>query len=135
MNLILILICLLLFSDCNAQIRSVDPKMELKDSFFLNNSTVKYSIVLAPCQNCFPIYNRGYRVFVELSKSEKALFRTIPRERWLLLLQDEQRDWAANLLLHDLYDKPAHLLIDSNRERWSIYARKLDLEFWSQTLK
>jgi hypothetical protein len=135
MNQILIFILLLTFSCCTAQIRSVDPKIELKDSFFLNNSNVKYSIVLAPCQNCFPIYNVGYRVVVALSESEMALLKRIPRETWLFLLQDEQQDWAANLVLYDLYDKPAHLLTNSNRAKWSIYLRKLDLEFWSQNLK
>jgi hypothetical protein len=98
---------------------------------FINNKDLKYKIIILACDTCAPISNIGYRVLVVLSNNERKLVKKIKYDEWNLLLNSEKSDWAANLVLYNLFDKDAFLLArNPSRNLWVKYLKKDDIEFW-----
>jgi len=87
------------------------------------------------CDTCAPIRNIGFRVVVEMSEQEMKIAQTIDGGTWLKLLLEKSSDFAANLILYQLFDKNAIPLLQiKNRELWVKYLRKEDISFWETLL-
>ncbi len=92
---------------------------------FINNKSLKYQIIILACDTCAPISNIGYRVLVELSNNERKLIKKISYAEWMRLLISEKSDWAANLILYNLFDRDASLLARRDtRSLWLKYLKK-----------
>ena len=88
------------------------------------------------CDTCVPITNIGYRVVVALSKKQLAEAKKISPEKWVQLLNDNNSDYLANLILYELYNKSAiRLLQIDNIEKWRRVMKKEDLEYWNTQFK
>jgi hypothetical protein len=74
---------------------------------------------------------------VELSETGKRQLKTLPKTVWITWLQNKSTDWAANLILYDLYQKDAFLYwsLIKKRSAWILAVKEDDLTHWSNTLK
>ena len=103
---------------------------------FIRNDKIKYSIVLASCDSCFPIMTKGYRIRTNLTEEQKEIVHSLTFKDWAYLLNDSKSDWAANLTLYEIFDKDAISLYSFNsRKKWIKYFKGEDLAFWEQKLK
>ena len=86
---------------------------------------------------CVPIINKGYRVRVKLTDKQKSIVKKIEKEMWRHLLSDKKTDFAANLILYDIYDKDAILLfgLGNNIRDWRKNLKRDDTLFWLKKLK
>lgn len=131
-NYFLIAFLSLLVFGCHSQITKPNGNKNTVDLSFINNEKIKYSIGLRSCVTCVPIRNIGYRVSIQLSEEEEVKVKNITSETWKVLLNNRHSDWASNLILYSLYDKNAILLSrNDDRELWSKYFKKEDLDFWN----
>jgi hypothetical protein len=129
----LIISVLLLCFGCYAQNNNPKPENRKMKYSFIYNDKIKYSIVLMTCDTCVPITNIGYRVKVQLNTKEENIVHKISYNTWEELLNDSNRDWAANLILYYLYNKDAFLLSRNNdKELWSKYLKSDDIQFWKK---
>jgi hypothetical protein len=71
---------------------------------------------------------------IETNIKDVALWKRIkslPTEQWLCLLNNPKSDWAANLILYQLYDKDAILFSKiKKREDWIGFRRDEDIAYW-----
>ena len=107
------------------------------DISFITNKKIKYSIPLTICDTCATISNiGGFKVFVDLSEKEEEIVRRINKKAWLMLLKNPKTDWAANLILYDIFDKNALLFSfpKLTRKDWLVCLREQDLKFWKNRL-
>lgn len=134
-NNFLVILFLLSTLGSNVQGQPIERKTTM-DLTFINNKKIKYYIGLVACDTCAPIINIGYRVVVELSEKEQEIIKKINSKTWLKLLNNDSTDYAANLILYDIYDKDALILsMYDSKELWNKYLKKDDLEHWSNLLK
>lgn len=126
-----IILSIIVFSSCIAQNNKTSSSCSKNDIKFINNKSLDYSIVILSCDTCAPIKNIGYRVITNLNSSQEKIIKGITQDCWLQLLSDEKTDWAANLILYEIYKKDALLLSRSNELDWRKYLKKEDLEDWS----
>jgi len=102
---------------------------------FMTNDDIDYAIVLRLDTTTAP-FSSNYRVSVEnITETDIEKFKKIPMETWLQLLEDENTDWAANLILYDIYERDAALLarhVDQNR--WREYMKYEDIDYWKDML-
>lgn len=111
-----------------SKLKSSSQKMDLS---FIDNRKVKYSIVIMACDTCEPIESKGYRVVVDLTNDQKKLARTLDNASWIKLLKHSSSDFAANLILYQLYDRNASLFLeDYQQNEWRKFDKQKDLEFW-----
>lgn len=61
--------------------------------------------------------------------------RSLSREQWLGLLDDENTDWAANLILYDIYSHAGLGFYRTTREDWVVSRKEKDKAWWKKTLK
>jgi len=55
---------------------------------------------------------------------------------WIKLLSATQTDWAANLMLYDIYEKDATVFkVIKTRDDWEGSYKKKDIDFWKKRLK
>ena len=96
-----------------------------------------FNILLVACDTCVPIINKGYRVRVKLTDKQKSIVKKIEKEMWKHLLSDKKTDFAANLILYDIYDKDAILLfgLGNNIRDWRKNLKRDDTLFWLKKLK
>jgi hypothetical protein len=103
---------------------------------FIQNQKIKYNFALISCDTCVPISNIGWRVMVELNEKEEKIVKNLNRATWLKLLNNEETDWSANLMLYYIYNKDAILLMQNKDINvWKKYAKAEDLAHWSTILK
>lgn len=103
---------------------------------FINNRTIKYNILLVACDTCAPIHDIGYRVRISLSAKEDSIIKHISKRQWLSMLNDKKTDFAANLLLYQLYEREAILFLDvKDASDWRLAMKDDDLYYWRRTLK
>jgi Leucine-rich repeat (LRR) protein len=101
----------------------------------INNETIDYQLVMKSCDTCVPISNVGYRIVVNLPEEKVEKIRKITPAEWLQLLNNEQTDWAANLVLYYLHDKDALILsrhIDC--ADWKKTLKKEDIDYWNKKM-
>jgi len=103
---------------------------------FINNRTIKYNILLVACDTCAPIHDIGYRVRISLSAKEDSIIKHISKRQWLSMLNDKKTDFAANLLLYQLYEREAIMFLQiKDASDWRLAMKENDLHYWQQTLK
>ena len=103
---------------------------------FIDNRTIKYNILLVACDTCAPIHDIGYRVRISLSAKEDSIIKHINKRQWLSMLNDKKTDFAANLLLYQLYEREAILFLDvKDASDWRLAMKDDDLYYWRRTLK
>jgi hypothetical protein len=77
-------------------------------------------------------------IIVQTSVKSAALWKrlkSLPASEWLCLLSNQKTDWAANLLLYQLYEKDAILYKKiRKREDWIKSMRIRDIEYWKSFL-
>ncbi len=75
-------------------------------------------------------------IHVSLPQSIKRQLVNISRKEWISLLENKKSDWAANLILYEIYEKNA-LLFEyvKKRENWVGVHQREDIEYWKQKLK
>ena len=75
---------------------------------------------------------------IETNIKDAALWRRIKvlaAEQWLCLLNNPKSDWAANLILYQLYEKDAILFSKiKKREDWIGFRKDEDIEYWKTFL-
>lgn len=75
-------------------------------------------------------------VHVSIPDSIKRRFKNISVNEWINLLENIESDWAANLILYEIYEKNALVFeFVKKREDWVRMYRKEDIEYWKQKLK
>ena len=103
---------------------------------FINNRTIKYNILLVACDTCAPIHDIGYRVRISLSAKEDSIIKHISKRQWLSMLNDKKTDFAANLLLYQLYEREAIVFLQiKDASDWRLAMKDDDLYYWRRTLK
>lgn len=103
---------------------------------FIDNRTIKYNILLVACDTCAPIHDIGYRVRISLSAKEDSIIKHISKRQWLSMLNDKKTDFAANLLLYQLYEREAIMFLQiKDASDWRLAMKENDLHYWQQTLK
>ena len=103
---------------------------------FINNRTIKYNILLVACDTCAPIHDIGYRVRISLSAKEDSIIKHISKRQWLSMLNDKKTDFAANLLLYQLYEREAIMFLQiKDATDWRLSMKDDDLYYWRRTLK
>lgn len=103
---------------------------------FINNRTIKYNILLVACDTCAPIHDIGYRVRISLSAKEDSIIKHISKRQWLSMLNDKKTDFAANLLLYQLYEREAIMFLQiKDASDWRLSLKDDDLYYWRRTLK
>lgn len=103
---------------------------------FINNRTIKYNILLVACDTCAPIHDIGYRVRISLSAKEDSIIKHISKRQWLSMLNDKKTDFAANLLLYQLYEREAIMFLQiKDASDWRLAMKDDDLYYWRRTLK
>ena len=103
---------------------------------FIDNRTIKYNIMLVACDTCAPIHDIGYRVQISLSAKEDSIIKHISKRQWLSMLNDKKTDFAANLLLYQLYEREAIVFLDiKDASDWRLSLKDDDLYYWRRTLK
>lgn len=103
---------------------------------FINNRTIKYNILLIACDTCAPIHDIGYRVRISLSAKEDSIIKHISKRQWLSMLNDKKTDFAANLLLYQLYEREAIMFLQiKDASDWRLAMKDDDLYYWRRTLK
>ena len=102
----------------------------------INNRTIKYNILLVACDTCAPIHDIGYRVRISLSAKEDSIIKHISKRQWLSMLNDKKTDFAANLLLYQLYEREAIMFLQiKDASDWRLAMKDDDLYYWRRTLK
>ncbi len=135
-NLLFILLCVL--SSCNAQ-KSDNGRMKINSPVnlsFINNKNIRYSIKKVACDSCFPITDIGYRVRISLSQNQDRRIKEIGKKEWMRMLNNNNTDYAANVLLYYIYNRDAFVLLyNRNIQDWRAAMKDDDILYWKQTLK
>ena len=92
--------------------------------------------MLVACDTCAPIHDIGYRVIISLSAKEDSIIKRISKRQWLSMLNDKKTDFAANLLLYQLYERDAVVFFYiKDAPDWRLSFKDDDLNYWRHTLK
>jgi hypothetical protein len=115
-------------------------KLVTSDKYhFIDNLSLKFQIVRVSeksKENGFICY-KGTYVITELSIEERRIVKSIDKKTWLSLLNDPNKDWAANLLLYELHGKFAGVLtiFEDSRDKWvNNYGKAVDIADWKKFL-
>lgn len=105
----------------------------------INNITAKFTVLRTSLQllDSTRISPPRYMIDVKLSESEKKQLKALSKSFWIDCLQNTKTDWAANLLLYDLYEKDAIFYWNKIKTRsdWILIGKIEDLAYWSNKLK
>ena len=71
---------------------------------------------------------------VTITSVDSKGLKKMKRSDWIKALNDPQTDWAANLLLYDMYRKDATtFIVTKKREEWVISNKESDIEYWKKS--
>jgi hypothetical protein len=104
-----------------------------------SNDSVKYKVlrkgsVIISEKLVEPV---SYYIYVDISNLLREEYKKITKTKWLELLGNEKTDWAANLILYDLYRKDAITFSNNmkKREDWVLSKQKnRDIKYWKSNL-
>lgn len=117
---------------------SIGQDNAIKDSF-INNDSIKYDVLsTAPTLvSKNRIRNTRYFIVSNLNPENSKIIKNYPYDKWMAFLKNESSDWAANLILYELYNKDAvsFFTMIKNRHEWVILQKQKDLLFWKTFLK
>lgn len=108
------------------------------DTAFVNNDAFTFKVLSVVKEDSLGDFMYSM-YWVDIAFPDYA-FRTklkaLPKNKWLQLLENENSDWAANLILYNLYERDAaRYTVVHTREAW-MYKRKADeIEYWKAHLQ
>lgn len=101
---------------------------------FITNDSISYTSVLIPDTTTVP-FASNQRIFVEnITDTDRERLKKIPLETWLQLLEDKNTDWAANLILYDIYERKAAMFVKFDKSIWQEYMKEEDIKYWKEEL-
>jgi len=105
----------------------------------VNNANVRYeiwhySMQLIDTNKAIP---SKYVIAVSIGSNLKGKLKAFSAEQWLNWLEDNRTDWAANLLLYDLYERDAivYKVVIKKRKDWLLAKKAEELEYWKAFLE
>ena len=113
---------------------SQDNKIFLR----LNNNSVRFQVYRASLNiiDENKVTDPKLLITVTKSASDTKTISGVSREDWLAALSNPKYDWAANLLLYELYKKDATVFeVVKTRKQWLNGYKDVDIEFWKKELK
>ena len=68
---------------------------------------------------------------------ERRIIKSINKEEWIKLLLNNKTDWAANLILYDLYKKNAVVFntVIKSRKDWINVSKDTDVSYWKEFIR
>jgi hypothetical protein len=134
-NIIIFLSIISIVFTCNSQ-NNTTSGTDFKNVNFIRNSAIKYSLVFSSCDSCVPIMTKGYRISTNITTEQLGIANKLTYSDWLNMLNSSKSDWAANLILYQIFDKDAVSFFSfNNRSKWIKYFKGQDIEYWNQKLK
>ena len=106
------------------------------DLSFINNDSISYTVTKVACDTCFPVIDVGYRVVVDCSPIEKQKLKNISKQMWFNMLNDPDKDYAANIWLYYFYEREAIVFFyHQKKSKWRKVMKEDDILFWRNNLK
>lgn len=101
----------------------------------INNDTIDWHVFhIAPTFWDGRCWGPFYVIRIEKSPAMQTLINQMSAEEWIHALENPKTDWAANLLLYELFRKDALVYIHAEKERWPIITKEVEVQFWRQKL-
>ncbi|HEX7847222.1 MAG TPA: hypothetical protein VF476_15585 [Chitinophagaceae bacterium] len=127
----------LLFTSLLFQIVAAKAQTEIR-SCLKNNAKISYTMFRSS-----PVFSDSTIVVdpknlvrLSISKDCKNQSRQISTKEWLALLNDDNSDWIANLLLYELYERDATIfIVIKRREDWVSTYKDSDIIYWKEKLQ
>ena len=68
---------------------------------------------------------------------ERRIVKSIKKDEWIELLLNNKTDWAANLILYDLYERNAVVFntVIKSRKDWVTVSKDTDVSYWEEFLR
>lgn len=104
---------------------------------FIKNKTIKFEVVRKSFEfiDTNNIVPAKYFIKVNSNSNQRKEIKTLTSEDWKKLLNDTHSDWAANLILYDMYERNAFFFIIKNKRKWRMFQMERDIQYWSEHLK
>ncbi|NNV55077.1 hypothetical protein [Limnovirga soli] len=105
---------------------------------YINNDSIQYKVLLTYREDSLGDFLPSiYTVSVKIKDSSMLnTIKSLSNSDWLKLLTNEKSDWAANLLLYNLYNKDAtRFTVIRTRDNWISRRKNEDVEYWRKTFK
>ena len=106
---------------------------------FIKNAKIKFNVFRTSFEfiDTIQVILPKYFIRVDLNGKQRKEVKTLTKDDWMNFLNDNRFDWAANLLLYDMYERDAFLFFGGikNKERWRLSQKEADIQYWSQYLK
>jgi hypothetical protein len=112
--------------------------LKLSSQPFISNDSIKFSILRKSTaeKGHNKIYPVKHSILVFLSENQLNECKELSNEKWIDYLNDEKKDWAANLILYNLYMRDAiYFLGSKDINFWKLKKKKSDIRFWKKFLK
>ncbi|WPQ61700.1 hypothetical protein SIO70_25395 [Chitinophaga sancti] len=102
----------------------------------INNSNISYGVwIVGPQYKNGKMMGALYQVRVDKQTGDSALIANMKSNEWISALKNPETDWAANLLLYELYRKRGFILSGMKPDIWREKFKNEDLEFWTNFFK
>jgi hypothetical protein len=101
---------------------------------YINNKTIAFRIFTTSldAQSRDSVIPSQNVIKVNLSDEVKLKLKKNSAEEWLELLNNKNTDWAANLILYELYEKDAtKFMVITSRKKWESKYKSIDTHYWS----
>ena len=149
---ILIITLIVIVSSCNVQHKEQQNEQQEKysnnkqiDLSFIDNKSIEYDFARITLRDkVFPLRNYpGFYIRVRLTEEQYEVVLNLNKQTWLNLLNSPNNDFAANLILYNIYNKDGVTLYvwtfregkeNSLCERWQNYLKDEDLDYWEKHL-
>jgi hypothetical protein len=101
----------------------------------INNNNISYGVwTIAPQYKNGRMMSSLYLVRIDKQTGDSALIANMKSNEWLSAFKDPKTDWAANLLLYELYSKRAFVLRNMRPDVWREKFKNDDLAYWTSFL-
>ena len=139
----LIMVLILIASSCNPQSKKLQNNIDKQMDtflFFIDNESIVYDFAILLNTTVAPFINYpGLYVRVELTDEQNEIIRKLDKQTWLNLLNSTYSDFAANLILYEIYEKDGTGLyvLDRNDnccELWKKHDKDEELDYWEKHL-
>src|SRR5947209_7344851 len=101
---------------------------------FLNNSSIRFEIWRQSLQmiDSNKIISTKYFIEINLNNKQRRILKSLSKKDWIRLLNDNNSDWATNLVLYDIYKKDAFLFnsVLKTRNEWILSNKSNDISYW-----
>lgn len=141
-KILLVLFGIVLLYGCfNKYNNKLIENKNLEDFFFIDNNKINYTITRRKyCDTCFLTDNVHHlHLKISLTEEQRKNLNRIKYDTWIELLNDQNRDWAANLILYDLHNRSPELFMALKEFKnpiklWRKNDKISDIEYWKQNI-